>query len=102
MTTASDVITGLESLITGALGSSESAATKTRIHAIASVIGSLGDEFAPMLESKFDVSALFAAIQRVENGATETEEGIRDLLSALKKKNSSSQTAASINNVSQS
>lgn len=91
MTTASDAVTGLETLITGALGSSESAATKVRLHAVASVLGSLGDEFAPLLESRFDVSALFAAIQRVENGATEVEGGVRDLLAVLEKKNSAAQ-----------
>lgn len=99
MTTASDVITGLEGLITGALGSSENAATKVRIHAVASVLGSLGDEFAPLLESRFNVEALFTAIQRVENGATETEEGVRDLLTALKKKDTTTQATPPTNGV---
>ncbi|GBQ08071.1 hypothetical protein [Saccharibacter floricola] len=97
MTTASDVITSLEHLITGALGSSESAATKTRIHAVASVLGSLGDDLAPMLESKFNITELFDAIQRVENGATELEEGSRTLLAVLEHKNSPAPQTGDVN-----
>lgn len=86
MPTASDVITGLETLTNGALGASESAATKMRIHAVSSVLGSLGDEFAPLLESKFDIAALFGAITRIENGAIEAEGGVKDLITALNHK----------------
>ncbi|GBQ08718.1 hypothetical protein AA15669_1877 [Saccharibacter floricola DSM 15669] len=99
MTTASDVITSLEGLIEGALGSSENAATKTRIHAIASVIGSLGDEFAPLLERTFDLNALLSAIQQVENGITETEEGVHNLLHVLEKKNTATQPNTTPHNV---
>ncbi|MXV44370.1 hypothetical protein GS501_04825 [Saccharibacter sp. 17.LH.SD] len=86
MTTVSDVMTGLNTLIDGALESSESATTKLRLHALSTIIGSVGDELVPLLAGKYDVNALLAAIQRVETGITETEGGIYEILKVIHSK----------------
>lgn len=84
--TASSVIDGLFALIEGAMGDSESVKTKTRLHLASTILGGISDEAASLLEGRFDTSALFAGINRVEGGLTEVEEGIKDVLSAVKTK----------------
>ncbi len=84
--TASSVIDGLFSLIEGAMGDSESVKTKTRLHLVSTILGGIADEAAPLLADRFDTSALFAGISRVESGLSEVEGGVRDVLAAVKKK----------------
>ncbi|MUG90125.1 hypothetical protein [Bombella sp. ESL0385] len=87
--TASSVINGLLTLIEGALGDSESAATKSRLHLASVILGSISDEVASLLSDRFDSTALFAGIQRVEGGLSEVEEGIKDVIATLEKKKAS-------------
>ncbi|MBE1723172.1 hypothetical protein [Bombella apis] len=84
--TASSVIDGLFSLIEGAMGDSESVKTKTRLHLASTILGGISDEAASLLADRFDTSALFAGISRVESGLSEVEGGIHDVLAALKEK----------------
>lgn len=93
--TASSVIDGLFSLIEGAMGDSESVKTKTRLHLASTILGGISDEAASLLAGRFDTSALFAGISRVESGLSEVEGGIHDVLAALKEKKPA-QTAAQV------
>ena len=83
--TASSVIDGLFSLIEGAMGDSESVKTKTRLHLASTILGGISDEAASLLEGRFDTSALFAGISRVESGLSEVEAGVKDVHDAVKK-----------------
>ena len=84
--TASSVIDGLFSLIEGAMGGSESMKTRTRLHLASTILGGISGEAASLLADRFDTSALFAGINRVESGLAEVEGGIHDVLTAVKEK----------------
>lgn len=84
--TASSVIDGLFTLIEGAMGDTESVKTKTRLHLASTILGGISDEAASLLVDRFDTSALFAGISRVESGLAEVEGGIHDVLAAVKAK----------------
>lgn len=49
------------------------------------VQGSISDKVASLLEGRFDTSALFTGISRVESGLAEIEGGIRGVHDAVKK-----------------
>lgn len=83
--TASSVIDGLSSLIEGAMGDTESVKTKTRLHLASTILGGISDEAAALLSDRFDASALFTGINRVESGLADVEGGIHDVLAAMKK-----------------
>lgn len=84
--TPSSIIGGLFSLIEGAMGDTESVKTKTRLHLASTILGGISDEAASLLADRFDTSALFAGISRVESGLAEVEGGIHDVLAAVKAK----------------
>ena len=84
--TPSSIIGGLFALIEGAMGDTESVKTKTRLHLASTILGGISDEAASLLADRFDTSALFAAINRVESGLAEVEGGIHDVLAAVKAK----------------
>ncbi|MCX5617584.1 hypothetical protein NQF86_02705 [Bombella sp. TMW 2.2543] len=84
--TPSSIIGGLFGLIEGAMGDSESIKTKTRLHLASTILGSISDEAASLLDDRFDAPAPFAGINRVESGLAEVEGGIHDVPAAVKEK----------------
>ena len=91
------VFGGLETLVTNALGNNESAAVKARVHATVTTLGALGTVLEPLLEDHVDVQGLVDGIQKVEDGAAALEEGIADVVAAIKAKKA---TASSSNTTS--
>ena len=67
-------------------GAEAAGASQTGEHLASTILGGIADEAAPLLADRFDTSALFAGISRVESGLSEVEGGVRDVLAAVKKK----------------
>ncbi|MXV35879.1 MULTISPECIES: hypothetical protein [unclassified Saccharibacter] len=83
---ATTVMTKLVTLIESVMGNSESSKTKMLLHLVATVLGSIAEEGETLLSDKFDTNALLAGILRVENGLTDVEDGVKDVMAALKEK----------------
>lgn len=93
--TPATVFGGIEALITNALGDHESAATKARIHAATSALSAIGSILEPLLEDHLDAQGLIDGLAQVEQGAQQIEQGIEDILAAVrKKKGTTTATAA--------
>lgn len=76
-TQASDVTNSLIAMIEDAAGSALTTAAKTRLTMVATILGAIGDEIAPLLESKFDVSGLLAGINLINQGGDKIALSIR-------------------------
>ncbi|MBA5726968.1 hypothetical protein [Bombella mellum] len=67
-------------------GAEAAGASQTGEHLASTILGGIADEAAPLLADRFDTSALFAGISRVESGLSEVEGGIKDMMAAVKEK----------------
>ncbi|MPW00406.1 hypothetical protein [Bombella apis] len=67
-------------------GAEAAGASQTGEHLASTILGGIADEAAPLLADRFDTSALFAGISRVESGLSEMEGGIKDMMAAVKEK----------------
>ena len=84
--TPATVFGGIETLITNALGDHESAATRARIHAATSALSAVGSILEPLLAEHLDSQGLISGLSQVEQGAQQIEQGIEDVLAAVRKK----------------
>ncbi|MCL1496278.1 hypothetical protein CO583_01975 [Parasaccharibacter sp. TMW2.1882] len=92
--TLSTVFGGIETLITNALGDHESAATRARIHAATSALSAVGSILEPLLADHLDAQGLISGLSQVEQGAQQIEQGIEDVLAAVRKKGAPIPTVA--------
>lgn len=92
--TLATVFGGIETLITNALGDHESAATRARIHAATSALSAIGSILEPLLAEHLDTQGLIDGLAQVEQGARQIEQGIEDVLAAVRKKKDTSTTTA--------
>lgn len=93
--TANDVVSKLISLIEGAAGDAISATAKGRLELVGKLVGGLGDEFAPMLASKYDTGALFDAIVKLEDAMISMEEAGHELAQIFEGKKAAPEQASS-------
>lgn len=93
----SDLMQNLLGLIEHAMGQSESVTTRTRLHLAITLFGALGDEFLPLLETRYDIARILTGMARIETSLTEIETGIKEVTTALKQKATQTGAEASTN-----
>lgn len=82
---AASVMTGIIDLIEGAMSTTESEKTRTRLRLVSVILDGIADEATSLLADKFDINAIMTGLQRVEIGLADVEGGIKDVHDAVKK-----------------